>query len=273
MKALLPEAVAPSTVLAVGAHPDDVDFGAAGTLAAWADAGSRVVYCVVTDGGAGGFDPKISREAMRELRRREQREAAAKVGAVEVVFLGYSDGEVVVSKALRRDLARVIRQVRPEVVICQSPERRWDGPVQTNHPDHLATGAAVLAAVYPDARNPFAHPELAEEGLAPHLVEEVWLYGSPQPNLVIDITKTLERKLEAITSHDSQLPGGKEQVSRRVLGTAQASALDRAGRRGSYAEEFQVVYAGEQRPDNEQAKLDLPSGEGEASAVGAAEKA
>lgn len=268
MKAMLPEPVAPTTVLAVGAHPDDVDFGAAGTLAAWADAGTRVVYCVVTDGGAGGFDPTISREAMRDLRRREQREAAARVGAAEVVFLGYEDGEVQVTKALRRDLARVIRQVRPEIVVCQSPERRWDGPVQTNHPDHLATGAAVLAAVYPDARNPFAHPELAEEGLAPHLVEEIWLYGSPHPNLVIDITKTLERKLRAIAQHASQLPGGTEQVGQRVVGTAQAIALDRAGRRGSYAEEFQVVYAGEQRPDDEQVKRGLEADD-EASAVGA----
>jgi len=257
VKALQPESVTPTTVLAVGAHPDDVDFGAAGTLAGWADAGAHVVYCVVTDGGAGGFDPAISRERMRALRRKEQRAAAQVVGASDVVFLGYEDGEVTVSKELRRDLARVIRQVRPDVVVCQSPERRWDGPVQTNHPDHLATGAAVQAAVYPDARNPFAYPELAAEGLDAHLVEEVWMYGSPSPNLVVEITKTLDRKLQAIAQHSSQLPGGANQASRRVVGTAQAAALAHAGRRGGHVEEFQVVYVGEARPDREQPALDV----------------
>ena len=151
----------------VTAHPDDVDFGAAGTVAAFTAAGVEVTYCIVTDGDAGGSDRPMPRVEMAALRQDEQRAAAAVVGVSDVRFLGHPDGMVQATLELRRDISRVIRQVRPERVITQSPERNWDA-IFASHPDHLAAGEAAVCAVYPDARNPFAHPELLdEEGLEP----------------------------------------------------------------------------------------------------------
>src|SRR6204780_4729497 len=148
-------------VLSITAHPDDVDFGAAGTVARWTDAGIEVVYCVVTNGDAGGFDENFPRAEMAPLRRAEQVAAAKCVGVQDVRFLGYPDGRVEATLELRKDLARVIRQVRPDRVVSQSPERNYVRP-GVSHPDHRAVGSATLDAVYPDARNPFAFPELRE---------------------------------------------------------------------------------------------------------------
>src|SRR5262249_17620252 len=142
-----------SRILVINAHPDDVDFGAAGTVARWTDAGIKVVYCVVTDGDAGGSDPTVSRSDMAALRRGEQTEAARQVGVHDLRFLGYPDGRVEATLGLRRDLARMIRQVRPDRVVCPSPERNYVRP-GISHPDHRAVGSAALDAVYPDARNP-----------------------------------------------------------------------------------------------------------------------
>ncbi|MHB1486945.1 MAG: PIG-L deacetylase family protein, partial [Acidimicrobiales bacterium] len=160
--------------LVVTAHPDDVDFGAAGTVAGWTDVGIEVTYCIVTDGDAGGFDSGLDRAQIPVVRQAEQRAAAGIVGVKEVVFLGHPDGAVIPSMALRRDISAVIRTVRPERVLCQSPERNFER-IYASHPDHLASGEATLCAVYPDARNGFAHPELLEQGLAPHSVAEVWV--------------------------------------------------------------------------------------------------
>ena len=131
-----------------------------GTIATWTRAGVEVTYCIVTDGDAGGFDPLVPRSEIPGIRRAEQRAAAAVVGVSDVRFLGYVDGELAVSHDLRRDISRVIRQVRPQRMLVQSPERNWKR-IQASHPDHLAAGEAAIQAVYPDARNPFAHPALA----------------------------------------------------------------------------------------------------------------
>src|SRR4029079_13620422 len=136
--------------LCVAAHPDDLDFGSAGTVAKWTSAGTNVTYCILTDGDAGGFDPDMSREETRSLRQAEQRAAANAVGVTDVRFLGYPDGRVEFSLELRRDLSRVIRQVRPRRVVTQPPERNHER-IYASHPDHLATGEAALCAVYPDA--------------------------------------------------------------------------------------------------------------------------
>lgn len=196
----------PRRVLVVVAHPDDVDFGAAGTVAVLRAAGAEVVYCIVTDGATGGFDRKVAREEIAEIRQREQRAAAALVGVKEVVFLGRRDGELVADPPLRRELSRQIRRLRPDLVIAQSPER-WYDRIPASHPDHLAAGEATLRAVYPDARNPFAFPELLEgDGLEPHVVERVWLMAHPDRDRAIDVTDVLEAKLDAITAHGSQTP-------------------------------------------------------------------
>lgn len=191
-------------VLVVTAHPDDVDFGAAGTIARWTDAGIDVSYCIVTDGDAGGFDRSVPRDQMPAIRREEQTNAAKIVGVSDVRFLGYSDGGVELSLDLRRDIARVIRQVRPHRVVTHYPQRNWLR-VQASHPDHMTVGEATLRAVYPDARNPFAFRSLLEEeGLEPWEVPEVWILSSPSPNRFIDVTETFDRKLAALRAHVSQ---------------------------------------------------------------------
>jgi LmbE family N-acetylglucosaminyl deacetylase len=193
-------------VLAVMAHPDDVDFGWAGSVATMTDAGIEVVYCLVTDGEAGGSETGIAREDMAPRRRDEQRAAAAIVGVHELHFLGYPDGRVEASLDLRRDLTRVIRSVRPNRVLSQSPDRNWDR-IYASHPDHLATGEATVSAVYPDARNRWAHPELAAEGCEPWTVDALWMgIGREAATHYVDITNAVERKIEALLSHKSQLP-------------------------------------------------------------------
>lgn len=190
-------------ILVVTAHPDDVDFGAAGSVATWTDAGIRVAYCLVTDGDAGGSDNTITRARMAEIRREEQTAAAAAVGVDELHFLGYPDGRVTASLDLRRDISRVIRKVRPDRVCVQSPERRWDR-IYASHPDHLAAGEAALAAVYPDARNEFAHPELMAEGFEPWTAREVYVMAHPSSDVYVDITTQIDRKIAALLAHESQ---------------------------------------------------------------------
>jgi LmbE family N-acetylglucosaminyl deacetylase len=229
-----------SRVLAIAAHPDDLDFGAAGTIALWTGRGIDVVYCIVTDGDAGGFDETFPRVEMAPLRRAEQTAAAKCVGVHDVRFLGYPDGRVEAGIGLRRDLARVIRQVRPDRVVCPSPERNY-ARVGASHPDHRAVGSAALDAVYPDARNPFAFPELAaDEGLAAWTVGEVWIAGSPAPDRYVDVTDTFPRKLAALRAHESQT-GHLTDLDARLRGRLAASA-ERAGLGdGRLAEAFQVL--------------------------------
>jgi LmbE family N-acetylglucosaminyl deacetylase len=199
-----PQLPPPRRVLVVTAHPDDVDFGAGGTVATWTDAGVEVVYCIVTDGDAGGFDPTVPRSDIGAIRRAEQTAAAKEVGVEELHFLGYPDGRVEASLELRRDISRVIRRVRPDAVMCQSPERNW-ASVYASHPDHRAAGQAAIDAVYPDARNPFTFTELVErEGLDAHTVAQVWVMGGPGPNRWVDTTVQFERKIAALLRHESQ---------------------------------------------------------------------
>jgi LmbE family N-acetylglucosaminyl deacetylase len=194
-------------VLVVTAHPDDVDFGAAGTVAALTDAGVEVTYCLVTDGQAGGFDHSIPRKEMASIRREEQTKAAAEVGVTDLRFLGFMDGTVEVTMELRHDISLVVRQVRPQVVITQSPLRNL-ASTYGSHPDHTATGEATMCAVYPDARNPFAFPGLPCADLEDWKVQEVWIQAGPMggdPDLaVVDITEHLDRKFRALRCHVSQ---------------------------------------------------------------------
>jgi LmbE family N-acetylglucosaminyl deacetylase len=227
-------------VLMVTAHPDDVDFGSAGTVATFTKAGVHVAYCIITSGEAGGSDRSISRAAMAEIRQREQRAAAEQVGVVDLFFLGYPDGRLENTMDLRRDVSRVIRQFRPQRVITQSPERNWDR-IYASHPDHLAAGAAAADAVYPDARNPFAHPELLDdEGLEPHTVDELWLMSFEHPNIVVDITDAFALKVAALLSHESQVSGreGLENMLRE-WSTAVAGAAGLG--EGRLAEAYRVV--------------------------------
>ncbi|HET9692421.1 MAG TPA: PIG-L deacetylase family protein [Acidimicrobiales bacterium] len=209
--------------LVVTAHPDDVDFGAAGTVATWAAGGDEVVYCIVTDGDAGGFDPTVPRSEIPGIRRAEQRAAAAALGVRDVRFLGFRDGWVEPSIDLRVAISRVIREVRPDRVVTQSPERSWER-IGANHPDHLAVGEATLRAVYPDARNEFAFPDLLGD-LAPHTVAEVWCMQGPSPNVYLDVTNAFEAKLAALRAHVSQEVDRGGGLEARMRGWMGATAL------------------------------------------------
>jgi LmbE family N-acetylglucosaminyl deacetylase len=221
------------------AHPDDIDFGAAGTIAGWTAAGVEVAYCIATYGDAGGFDD-TPREQMPVLREAEQRAAAKIVGVDDVTFLGYPDGAVTVTLDLRRDISRQIRRVRPQRVMLPSPDRNWER-IPASHPDHLAVGEAAMCAVYPDARNPFAYTELlADEALDAWAVPEVWVMGAPQPNHWVDITDMFDTKVAALQAHVTQtahfddLPGF---LRRMMAGNAVAGGLPE----GRLAESFRVV--------------------------------
>jgi LmbE family N-acetylglucosaminyl deacetylase len=218
--------VLPARVLFVVAHPDDVDFSCAGTIAGWTSAGVDVAYCIITDGEAGGNDLAMPRSEMAAIRREEQRKAAAAVGVTELEFLGYPDGRLTVTHELRRDITRVIRRLRPDRVVVPHPVRDLRN-MYVSHPDHTAAGEAAMCAVYPDARNPFAHPELlAEEGLEAHTVEETWVMSfGADADRYIDITDQFDRKLAALAAHASQtahLTGLEQRL--REWGAAQARA-------------------------------------------------
>jgi LmbE family N-acetylglucosaminyl deacetylase len=229
------------TILVVTAHPDDVDFGAAGSVAAWTGEGASVTYCVVTDGDAGGFDPAVPRSEIAGMRRAEQTAAAKEVGVSDLVFLGHPDGRLEPTIQLRRDIARVIRQVRPDRVVAQSPERIWDR-IFASHPDHLAAGEATVCAVYPDARNPFAFPELlAEEGLEAHTVAELWLMATARADTFVDVTATFDRKLAALRAHVSQNTDVDGGLEARIRGWLSANASAAGLPEGSLAEGFQRV--------------------------------
>jgi LmbE family N-acetylglucosaminyl deacetylase len=192
-------------VLVVVAHPDDIDFGGAGTVAGWTRAGIQVSYCIITDGQAGGFEPDRDRVEMPAVRRQEQTTAAGHVGVRDLHFLGYDDGALEPTLGLVRDIARVIRTVRPQRLLSQSPERNWSR-LPTSHPDHLAAAEATVRAFFPAAQNPFAFPELADEGLEAWTADELWMMEHPERNHYVDITDTLDAKLAALLSHVSQHP-------------------------------------------------------------------
>jgi len=236
---MLPESEI-NRVLVVSAHPDDADFGSAGSVALFVDRGVEVTYLLVTDGDAGGNERTLDNSGMAELRRSEQRAAAKAVGVTDVRFLGYPDGQVVPSLELRRDVARVIRQVRPDLVITHHPDRNYRF-VAPSHPDHRAVGGATLDAVYPDARNPYAFPELlADEGLEAWTVRGVWLTGGMTVDHYVDVTSTVDRKIAALRAHESQtshIPDLDGMIRGMLSGHAAAAGLPE----GSYAEAFQLV--------------------------------
>lgn len=227
-------------LLVVMAHPDDVDFGSAGTMATLAAQGVHITYCLVTDGDAGGSDRAMARSEMAAIRRREQTEAAAKVGVTDLVFLGHPDGRVEPTLQLRSDISRVIREVRPQVVVTQSPERNYDR-IFASHPDHLATGEATMSAVYPDSQNPFAHTELLDAGLEPWHVREIWVSGHPVPTDGVDVSDHVDQKFEALMAHASQhsdTAAMRERVMEWMRRTATALGMPE----GRMAEAFRVVH-------------------------------
>jgi LmbE family N-acetylglucosaminyl deacetylase len=219
--------------LVVISHPDDGEFGAGPTIAFLTAAGVRVDYVVTTDGSKGTEDPSVAPEQLAATRVAEQRAAADILGVGEIVHLGYPDGYLTPSLDLRRDIVRQIRRFRPELVITQNPQRRLDHNPYIGHPDHLATGEATLAAVYPAARDHLNFPELwTEEHLEPWKVRQVLLTGVEEPNLWIDVGETFETGLASILAHTSQVEpaevSDKMRERARIVGEPQGIGLAQA---------------------------------------------
>lgn len=222
-------------VMVVTAHPDDPEFLAGGTVARLVKMGREVTYVIVTNGNKGSSDRTITSQRLVPIRQEEQRRAAHVLGVERVEFLGYEDGELEDTRNLRRDLTRQIRLWRPDLIISQSPKRTYSN-FPGWHRDHRITGSVVLDCVYPLARDHLAFPELFPE-YEPHQVREVYLIQWEQPNLLVDITDTMEVKLKAIACHVSQV-GDLEGVEAGMR--ARAAALGKA-KGHMYAEGFDHV--------------------------------
>jgi LmbE family N-acetylglucosaminyl deacetylase len=224
----------PARFMVIAAHPDDADFGPAATAARWIDAGSQGWLVCCTSGDQGGEDPDMDPLELAALREREQRAAADVVGYAGVTFLHAPDGALANDLALREQLVREIRTFRPDAVFATDPETLFHGGSGVNHTDHRAAGMAAVDAVYPAARNPMAFPWLARSGLAAHRVRRLYLFWSDKADTWVDVSDTIDRKVDALRAHASQIedPDGlAERIRSRAsevgaeVGVAAADAL------------------------------------------------
>lgn len=222
----------PSRILVVAAHPDDAEFGCGGTVAKWVRQGTEAFYLICSNGDKGSDEPGITSEELAKIRDREQREAAAAIGVQVVVFLPRRDGELVYSVDFRGDIVRWIRKFRPDAVFTHDPTVIINANGFINHADHRATGLATLDAVYPFTRSPLQYPEQIAEGLEPHTVYEMFLWGANPPNYWVDVTETVDCKIDALRCHRSQFSDDIERV-----GGFTRERMQRAG------EEHGVAYA------------------------------
>jgi len=198
----------PKSVMSILAHPDDQEFTIAGTLAKWVRAGCEAITVIITNGDAGSNDPDYGPEKKPELshlRENEQRAANAVLGIRQTIFLGYADGILEPSLALRKDLTRLIRRFKPEVVVTGDPTRWFYGSDYMNHPDHRAAATAACDAVFPSAGTRLIFTDLLAEGYEPHNVKRLYLYGSTEPNTWVDTSETIDLKVEALRKHASQI--------------------------------------------------------------------
>jgi LmbE family N-acetylglucosaminyl deacetylase len=227
-------------ILCISAHPDDNEFTIAGSVARWTREGRDVAFCLVTTGGAGVNEHTPSSEGLIPIREKEQRAAARLLGVKELVLLGYPDGTLEPTLGLRRDLTRVIRRFRPDIVVTGDPTVRYYGNEYMNHPDHRAVASAALDAVFPSSETSAIFPELLAEGLPAHKVKQVFLSGSLDPDVFVDIARTLAVKCRALKAHRSQV--GKGEWVDQLL---KAWAI-RDGKRGGvrYAEAFRRMVLG-----------------------------
>ena len=227
--------------LVVSAHPDDIEFGCAGTVAVWSDAGDEVTYCIVSDGSTGTQDRDVIGERLAAIRREESRRAAAVVGVRDIVWLGYRDGYIEYTLDLRRDLARVFRERRPHRYVVLDPTPTIEDRF-VNHPDHRAVGQASLDVTLTAGTTPGHFPELLDEGLDPWRgLRELWIMGPGARPVAVDISTTIDRKIEALVCHASQVGDDSERIA--------AWMRDWTGKAGAphgyaHAETFQVTSQG-----------------------------
>ncbi|MBI5959228.1 MAG: PIG-L family deacetylase [Chloroflexi bacterium] len=226
-------------VMGIFAHPDDPEFFCGGTFARWAAEGKQITFVLATSGDKGSGDLGMTSEKLVPIREAEERAAATRLGVQEVVFLRYPDGELQPTLDLRRHLTRMIRLKQPDIVVTNDPTARWYGSNYINHPDHRAIGDAALDAVFPAARDHLSFAEhYRQEGLAPHKVQQVYLCGTPQPDVKVDVTAYLETKIAALYEHKSQIADMDEMARRQRENVDREFVLD--GPR--YTEAFRVFY-------------------------------
>jgi LmbE family N-acetylglucosaminyl deacetylase len=223
-------------IVVIVAHPDDAEFGCAGSTARWVAEGRDLFYCILTNGNRGSDDPAMTPERLAAIREDEQRAAARALGVRDTIFLGYPDGELEDTREARRDVVRAIRRFRPERIVAQSPFPSLNP--YAGHRDHRHAGRLALDAVYPYARDRLHFPELLAEGWQPHKVREVYLMGHEEPDLFVDITGTMERKLAALRCHQSQFKdfaGVEARVRERAADVGKPHGY-------TYAEGFRIIH-------------------------------
>ena len=218
----------PAQVMVVTPHPDDAEFGVAGTVARWTAEGKDVIYVVCTNGDKGTNDPNMKPDELARIRKQEQLAAAKLLGVREVIFLHHPDQSLEDTPEFRKEIVRLIRMYQPEIVVTADPYRRYIW-----HRDHRITGQVTLDVVFPYARDSFAYPDLLEKGLYPHKVKEVLLWGSEDPNYHSDITETFDIKIAALRCHKSQISsnpstGLEEQLRERYKMLAQGKDYELA---------------------------------------------
>jgi len=229
----------PKSAMSIHAHPDDQDFTVAGTLATWAQAGCEIVTVIITDGSAGSNDPQHGpdyKPTLARIRADEQRAANDILGIKETIFLGYPDGELVASIALRKELTRLIRRFKPDAVVIGDPTGFFYGNGYINHPDHRAAAEAALYAVFPSAGSRPIFMDLLDEGLELHEVKRLYIHGSENPDTWVDISETLDLKIQALQQHVSQIPVDK--VGKWLTDWAEGDAKDKGMK---YAESYKVM--------------------------------
>jgi LmbE family N-acetylglucosaminyl deacetylase len=226
----------PESAMAIVAHPDDIEFSCAGTLARWAKAGARISYVLCTSGDVGIAEEGMTRARAAEIREAEAREAAHIAGAMEIIFLHEPDGMLQATLELRKKLVREIRRFRPEVVITGDPTVVFAGPDYINHPDHRAAALAALEAAFPAAGQPNLFEELAEEGLTAHKPRKIYVTGWNQTDLYVNIEETIDIKIRALREHKSQMRDWDPEPRIREWASQRAK-----GKEMPYAEAFRVI--------------------------------
>lgn len=228
----------PKRIMGIFAHPDDPEFFCGGTFARWAAEGADIIFVLATSGDKGSSDPEMTGVRLARIREVEERNAAAVLGAKEVIFLRHPDGELQPTLELRRDITRLIRLKKPDIVVTNDPTVFWFGTVSINHPDHRAIGAATLEAVYPTARDRLNFIELErDEKLETHKVKQIYICGTQSPTIKVDVTAYLETKINALREHKSQIPN-MEAMAERMRFNKDSEAPDDAPR---YMEQFRVI--------------------------------
>ena len=226
-----------SSILAIAAHPDDLDFSSAGTIAKLAKEGNEIFYLIISDGSKGSHKVGFGGKKLADVRKKEQKEAAEFLGVKGVFFLGLKDGEIENTRSLRKEIVRLVRKVKPDIVFSFDPANLgFENPFRS-HRDHRMAGEAVFDAIYPAAGNVSFFPELIRQGYKPHEIKEIWFFGSPKPNKFIDISQTIAKKIKDLSFHKSQIKDINE-VEKRIKSWARKSGAKKGIK---YAEAFRVV--------------------------------